>query len=42
MLDLVRPDLKPEVTFSAGVSPGASRVEIATQIVAGLALLGIH
>ena len=40
MLDSVRPDLKPEVTLSAGVSPRASRVEIATQIVAGLALLG--
>ena len=40
MLDSVRPDLKPEVTLSAGVSPGTSRVEIATQIVAGLALLG--
>jgi predicted PurR-regulated permease PerM len=40
MLDSVRPDLKPEMTLSAGVSPGASRVEIATQIVAGLALLG--
>src|SRR3954471_598762 len=40
MLDSVRPDLKPEVTLSAGVSPGASRVEIATQIVAGLALIG--
>src|SRR3954468_22263117 len=40
MLDSVRPDLKPEVTLSAGVSPRASRVEIATKIVAGLALLG--
>src|SRR5215218_1484991 len=39
MLDSVRPDLKPEVTLSAGVSPRASRVEIATQIVTGLALL---
>src|SRR3954447_7017804 len=40
MLDSVRPDLKPEVTLSAGCSTRASRVEIATQIITGLALLG--